>query len=347
MRLPASFHYFIFMGALSMISSCTEDEISSDHFLVITENQGASLTLIASPADGGSVSIQEGLYWFEAEAHAYTDHAFTGWTGDFEGAANPVRLTPVSDEIITAHFVFQDADEDGVGNSIDECSDTEKGVTVDEKGCLLPLYSDDLFLDPNGVTLKAKENAILGAYYSFNSEIYRVVDDALLRALVADDQDLSKLVTTRVTDLNNLFAATTVNFDITSWDVSNVTDMSGLFKRVSSFNQDIGLWDVSKVTNMKGLFYQASSFNQDLSAWEVGKVTAMAEMFYGSVAFNHDLSAWKVNEVTDMTRMFFLSMSFNQDLTIWEVDQVTECTDFSFNAAAWTAPQPNFTNCIK
>jgi surface protein len=129
-----------------------------------------------------------------------------------------------------------------------------------------PLYSDDLFLDPNGVTLKAKENAILGAYYSFNSEIYRVVDDALLRALVVDDQDLSKLVTTRVTDLNNLFAATTVNFDLTSWDVCKVTDM-------------------------KDLFYQASSFNQDLSAWKVGNVTAMAEIFYGSVAFNHELSA--------------------------------------------------------
>ena len=81
MRLPASFHYFIFMGALSMIFSCTEDEISSDHFLVITENQGASLTLIASPTDGGSVSIQEGLYWFEAEAHAYTDYAFYGMDG--------------------------------------------------------------------------------------------------------------------------------------------------------------------------------------------------------------------------------------------------------------------------
>ncbi len=93
MRLPASFHYFIFMGALSMISSCTEDEISSDHFLVIAENQGATLTLIASPTDGGSVSTQEGLYWIEAEAQPYTDYAFTGWTGDFEGAANPVRLT--------------------------------------------------------------------------------------------------------------------------------------------------------------------------------------------------------------------------------------------------------------
>ena len=184
-------------------------------------------------------------------------------------------------------------------------------MTVDEEGCLLPLYSDDLFLDTNGVTLKAKENTILGANYSFNSEICRVVDDALFRALVADDQDLSKLVTTRVTDLNNLFTATTVNFDITSWDVS-------------------------KVINMKCLFYQASSFKQDLSSWEVSKVTAMAEMFYGSVAFNHDLNAWRVNEVTDITRMFFLSMSFNQDLTIWQVDQVTKCTDFSFNAAAWT-----------
>ena len=63
----------------------------------------------------------------------------------------------MSDDIIMAHFVFQDADEDGVGNSVDACSDTEKGVNVDEKGCLLPLYSDDLFLDPNGVTSKQKK----------------------------------------------------------------------------------------------------------------------------------------------------------------------------------------------
>jgi len=61
-----------------MISSCTEDEISSDHFLAIAENQGASLTLITSPATGGSVSTQEGLYWIEAAAHTYTYYAFTG-----------------------------------------------------------------------------------------------------------------------------------------------------------------------------------------------------------------------------------------------------------------------------
>jgi len=40
------------MGALSMISSCTEDEISSDYFLVIAQNQSAPHTLIASPEDG-------------------------------------------------------------------------------------------------------------------------------------------------------------------------------------------------------------------------------------------------------------------------------------------------------
>jgi len=73
----------------------------------------------------------------------------------------------------------------------------------------------------------------------------------------------------------------------------------------------------------------------------------MAEMFYGSVAFNHGLSSWKVNEITDMTRMFFLALSFNQGLTNWEVEQVTECTNFSMNAAAWAAPQPDFANCTK
>ena len=34
------------------------------------------------------------------------------------------------------------------------------------------------------------------------------------------------------------------NQDISSWDVSNVTDMRGMFER-SSFNQDISSWDVS------------------------------------------------------------------------------------------------------
>ena len=56
------------------------------------------------------------------------------------------------------------------------------------------------------------------------------------------------------------------------WDVSNVTDMYGMFA-YSSFNQNIGGWDVSNVTDMYGMFYDATSFNQDIGYWDVSNVT--------------------------------------------------------------------------
>jgi surface protein len=37
----------------------------------------------------------------------------------------------------------------------------------------------------------------------------------------------------------------------------------------TSFNQDISSWDVSNVTEMTTMFANSSSFNQDLSSWNV------------------------------------------------------------------------------
>ena len=48
-----------------------------------------------------------------------------------------------------------------------------------------------------------------------------------------------------------------------TWNVSNITDMSGLFGGLTSFNQNIGNWDVGNVTNMHQMFIVASTFNQD------------------------------------------------------------------------------------
>ena len=39
-----------------------------------------------------------------------------------------------------------------------------------------------------------------------------------------------------------------------AWDVSNVTDMMGMFLWANAFNQDIGTWDVTSVTSMRGMF---------------------------------------------------------------------------------------------
>merc|ERR1719331_554399 len=93
---------------------------------------------------------------------------------------------------------------------------------------------------------------------------------------------------------------------IGSWDISAVTNLGGLFYKLSSFKAgDLSKWDVSKVTNMWRMFVQAKVFNGDLSKWDVSKVTNnMASMFYASQSFNGDISKWDVSKVTRMEMMF-------------------------------------------
>ena len=53
--------------------------------------------------------------------------------------------------------------------------------------------------------------------------------------------------------------------------------MTRMFRSATSFNGDLSSWDVSKVTDMSNMFQSATSFNQPLSSWDVSKVTDMAE----------------------------------------------------------------------
>merc|ERR1711865_1062899 len=53
---------------------------------------------------------------------------------------------------------------------------------------------------------------------------------------------------------------------ISCWKVSQVTDMSNLFRYQSKFNDSLYYWDVRNVVDMGYMFYDASSFNQNLSA---------------------------------------------------------------------------------
>ena len=53
----------------------------------------------------------------------------------------------------------------------------------------------------------------------------------------------------------NVTAAEDTYGPINNWDVSNITDMSGLFKILWNFNADISAWDTSGVTSMEGMFW--------------------------------------------------------------------------------------------
>lgn len=148
-------------------------------------------------------------------------------------------------------------------------------------------YNTILYLDENGITLKAHEDAIVGQQYEFDGNLYTVVDNLLLQILSGNDVNLSLVVTSKVTSMSDLFNYdSNFNDNIESWDVSNVTDMSFMFWNTSSFNQDISAWNVSNVTDMSYMFYAASSFNQDLSSWDVSRVIH----YYG---FDFDTYNWE------------------------------------------------------
>lgn len=71
------------------------------------------------------------------------------------------------------------------------------------------------YLDVNGVTIKAKDWVTVGTKAKINGVTYTAVDNITLREMADKDKDVTKVVTTLVTDLNSLYnGASSFNQDI-------------------------------------------------------------------------------------------------------------------------------------
>jgi surface protein len=162
-----------------------------------------------------------------------------------------------------------------------------------------------------------------------------------------DDGGVSTWDVSNATNMARIFMnADNFNGDITSWDVGEATSMERLFLNASSFNSDLSTWEVDAVTNMTSMFGSATLFNSDLSTWEVGAVTDMSGMFSSATAFNSDLSNWDVGEVTNMEKLFLNATNFNQDLSNWCVENIDEePTNFATNSDLATENYPDWGNC--
>lgn len=203
---------------------------------------------------------------------------------------------------------------------------------------------------------------------------YVAVDRQMLEQKIATGEDVTKVCTSLITYMGNLFAgkeefnqdignwdvsnviempfmfsgAIAFNQDIGNWDVSNVLDMAGMFIETHNFNQDIGNWDVSSVRDMAHMFKVSRVFNQDISGWDVSNVMHMGWMFKDSYAFNQDIRNWNVSSVNNMTGMFSYSKAFNQDLSTWCVDNFdSEPDDFRSGGSSLSESNvPNWGSCV-
>lgn len=165
-------------------------------------------------------------------------------------------------------------------------------------------------------------------------DLSRVASMSLMFMGTTFNRDLGNWNVSTVTNMTGLFrAATSFNGDLSSWDVSNVTTMWQMFFGATSFNGQINNWDVGSVNDMRSMFRDAASFNQDIGAWDVSGVTTMFELFHGATSFNGNISNWNVGNVTNMASMFQGAANFNGDLSGWNVSQVTDMSRMFQGAA--------------
>ena len=118
---------------------------------------------------------------------------------------------------------------------------------------------------------------------------------------------------------------------------------------INKLDGNISSWDVSKVTDLSYAFNNARSFNGDISKWNTANVTKMKAMFEGySQTFNGDISKWNTSAVTDMERMFNNNKAFNQNLSGWCVSNIlSEPNNFSTNSSLSNTNKPIWGNCPK
>ena len=135
--------------------------------------------------------------------------------------------------------------------------------------------------------------------------------------------------TSAITDMSNLFKdlydkLENNDFDVSKWNVSNVTDMKYLFAYCKKFNGDLSKWNVSNVTNMMGMFGGCESFEgKGIENWDVSKVEIVEEMFCACLKLNTDFSNLKLKKIYSTENMFYNCIEFEgKGLEKWDVSNI-------------------------
>lgn len=145
-----------------------------------------------------------------------------------------------------------------------------------------------LHITSDAKSVDKKPSKPVKVYPKTKDELRKFIKDEVNRQ--GPDADLNHIDVSKITDMSGLFycpgsiegpGLDVRNIKINKWNVSNVTNMSGMFAGCWYFVGDISSWDVSKVTDMSFMFKYCSHFVGDLSKWDVSKVVDMSSMFRG------------------------------------------------------------------
>ncbi len=123
----------------------------------------------------------------------------------------------------------------------------------------------------------------------------------------ATEFDLSKIDTSKVTDMSSLFfgCQSVKTLDLSGFDTSNVTDMNKMFASCFALTSlDLSGFNTEKVTNMQAMFrYDNELETVDITSFNTKNVTNMSAMFQECNMEKLDLSNFAVSKETDCRNM--------------------------------------------
>ena len=126
--------------------------------------------------------------------------------------------------------------------------------------------------------------------------------------------------------------------NIENWITVNVTDMSQLFNKLTSFNSNISKWDTRNVISMEEMFFDCTSFDSNINTWIVNNVITMKKMFHGCENFNQDLNQWDTRNVINMNSMFKNCKLFNKELKYFITYKVQDMESMFYGTVKFNNP---------
>ena len=197
---------------------------------------------------------------------------------------------------------YDNEDEYDNDDEDEDNSDEDEDINDEDKKTSSKVSFDDE--DDEIPTMPTKKSD--KPYASIETVVLDDAEDEKLKETIHDEaESLSGKLTIKLSD-DNLYDAINSAFIAleelnilnkkntilwSSFDTSNVSDMTALFAFAYMPKADLSHWNVSNVKTMEGMFYRANFNNNSICDWDVSSCTVFDNMFLHS-NFNQDITLW-------------------------------------------------------
>lgn len=196
-------------------------------------------------------------------------------------------------------------------------SDSNVYITSYERSLDISIINRDGYLDSIDVTNDYNTNIDVVKKTSNGSEIVYTLSPIQKRDTIEKivfskrwlkrevDIKFFKYKPTTKSELQQLLNDKRIPLDFI--DTSLITDMSGLFENSDRTNEEffgLNTWDVSNVTDASSMFKGCSNLNQPLDNWDTSSMITIDNMFENCLAFDQDINNWDVSNIRSMNNAF-------------------------------------------